>query len=307
MTKKEVLEKNKDEVIKLYIADNLSVEEIRAYYENRFDEIMILKTLLNNNVKLRGVSPLEKEYSNVAADYSTILGKKRELTEQYKKLLFDAHLSTEQIAKRLNKSEILIRRALNKAGVSFSEMDTKNVGNLPYDNGRKIKESDKNEMIRLSKEENLSYREIGEIFKVSAACISKRFKRWGIPPKTYWVRNVGEGKSKEKYNPLFNGRLKDYIFERDNYKCQNPKCETDPNHPRGKRLAVHHIDYDKKNVEPRNLISICATCNAKANKDREHWKTFYQNLQLERAKENLAILRPTIPWYPCEDPIAKSD
>jgi len=222
-------------------------------------------------------------------------------------MFFEGNLPTDQIAKRFNKREILIRKALYRAGVPFSEMDRKNVDNLPYDNGRKIKESDKNEMIRLSKEENLSYREIGEIFKVSAACISKRFKRWGIPPKTYWVRNVGEGKSKEKYNPLFNGRLKDYIFERDKYNCQNPKCERDPNHPRGKRLAVHHIDYDKKNVEPRNLISLCATCNAKANKDRDYLKAFYQNLQMERAKENLFILRSRMPWYPSGDAIAKSD
>jgi len=46
MTKKEILEKIKDEVIRLYIVDKFSVEEIKTYYENRFDEIMILETLL---------------------------------------------------------------------------------------------------------------------------------------------------------------------------------------------------------------------------------------------------------------------
>ena len=38
--------KIKDEVIRLYIVDKFSVEEIKTYYENRFDEIMILETLL---------------------------------------------------------------------------------------------------------------------------------------------------------------------------------------------------------------------------------------------------------------------
>lgn len=34
---------------------------------------------------------------------------------------------------------------------------------------------------------------------------------------------------------------------------------------------VHHIDYDKKNNNPENLITLCHSCHAKTNSNREYW------------------------------------
>ena len=39
-----------------------------------------------------------------------------------------------------------------------------------------------------------------------------------------------------------------------------------------RKLAVHHIDYDKLNLNPNNLISLCISCHVKTNKDREYWR-----------------------------------
>jgi hypothetical protein len=36
-------------------------------------------------------------------------------------------------------------------------------------------------------------------------------------------------------------------------------------------LPVHHIDYDKKNNDERNLITLCISCHSKTNANREYW------------------------------------
>jgi hypothetical protein len=64
--------------------------------------------------------------------------------------------------------------------------------------------------------------------------------------------------------------FKKSIKERDRHRCQNPDCW-------GKSgvLTIHHIDYNKKNCRPENLITLCNSCNSRANKDREWHKDFY--------------------------------
>ena len=82
------------------------------------------------------------------------------------------------------------------------------------------------------------------------------------------------GKSFEPYCSIWKDTdYKESIKERDNHVCQNPYCfKTD------KILNIHHIDYDKKNCHPSNLITVCRSCNAKANKDRVWHKEWYQAL-----------------------------
>lgn len=63
------------------------------------------------------------------------------------------------------------------------------------------------------------------------------------------------------------------IKERDDYKCQNPNCSGNY-----KRLSIHHIDYNKKNCFPDNLITLCNPCNSKANQNREFWCLFYKKI-----------------------------
>ena len=43
-------------------------------------------------------------------------------------------------------------------------------------------------------------------------------------------------------------------------------------------LHIHHIDYDKKNCKPDNLITLCISCNTKANSNREHHTVFYKSM-----------------------------
>jgi hypothetical protein len=75
------------------------------------------------------------------------------------------------------------------------------------------------------------------------------------------------------YPVKWNQTLKNKIKEQDNYTCQNPNCEKQ-NYP----LSVHHIDYNKENCEPDNLITLCMICNAKANGKRDYWRELYTKI-----------------------------
>jgi len=66
---------------------------------------------------------------------------------------------------------------------------------------------------------------------------------------------------------------KESIKKRDKYQCLNPAC----NH-KSKNLCLHHIDYNKKNCHPNNLIVLCISCNAKANFDRKWHTEWYKRI-----------------------------
>ena len=66
------------------------------------------------------------------------------------------------------------------------------------------------------------------------------------------------------------------IKERDESMCMNPDCWNT-----SETLCLHHIDYDKKNCSPSNLITLCASCNARANFSRENHTIYYQDLMTE--------------------------
>lgn len=84
------------------------------------------------------------------------------------------------------------------------------------------------------------------------------------------------GKSFELYSKEFNERLKRSIRKRDGYKCM--ECKYSQKDLK-KTLAVHHIDYNKKNNNPENLISLCNQCHAKTNYRREDWIQYFKNLK----------------------------
>ena len=111
-----------------------------------------------------------------------------------------------------------------------------------------------------------------------------------------WLKNIGEathkrhkekifGFKKGKENPSWNGGLsykthgygigftgylKRKIMERDGWACQ--LCNT-----YNKSLAIHHIDYNKKNCHKSNLITLCRSCNVKVNFHKEKWEKLFKN------------------------------
>lgn len=80
------------------------------------------------------------------------------------------------------------------------------------------------------------------------------------------------GKSFEPYGLEFNNDLKEVIRNRDRRKCQ--LCNiTELDY--GELLSIHHMDYDKKNNNPNNLITLCRRCHAKTNIKRGYWITYF--------------------------------
>lgn len=89
------------------------------------------------------------------------------------------------------------------------------------------------------------------------------------------------GTANEPY-PLEWNRANSDAVARDGGRCRNPLCRHTST-----TINVHHIDYDKRNCRMENLITVCASCNARANFNREWWLEFYRN-----------VLRdPVAPWW----------
>jgi hypothetical protein len=102
--------------------------------------------------------------------------------------------------------------------------------------------------------------------KMSLAATGERSSQWK------------GGISCEPYCGVWNDKdFKESIKERDEYICQNPDCWGKCN-----KLCIHHINYDKKNCTPSNLITVCVSCNFRANKDRKRNLMLYQNIMTEK-------------------------
>jgi len=71
------------------------------------------------------------------------------------------------------------------------------------------------------------------------------------------------GISFEPYSIDWTETLRRAIRERDKYICQI--CNSYGN-------MVHHIDYDKRNCNPNNLVTLCRKCHIRTNHNRENWK-----------------------------------
>lgn len=75
---------------------------------------------------------------------------------------------------------------------------------------------------------------------------------------------------------IFTEQLKDEIRARDNHKCRLCFRTQEENITLiGSKLDVHHIDYDKKNCNKDNLISLCKFCHSRTNFNRKYWKEYF--------------------------------
>ena len=114
--------------------------------------------------------------------------------------------------------------------------------------------------------------------KASISAALKGRLRPGIsgPKHPRWLGGI----SRKPYTFSFSPELKKEIRERDGCKCQLcgvPQIEC------SRKLSVHHIDYDKKNSDPVNLITLCNTCRSRTNINRDHWKALFQHVMLKRS------------------------
>jgi 5-methylcytosine-specific restriction endonuclease McrA len=113
------------------------------------------------------------------------------------------------------------------------------------------------------------------ITKVWAKKISKKAKiRLSISENN---PNWKGGISFEEYGKEFDNSLKEQVRFRDKYKCQICGCSQLEN---SKQLDVHHKDYDKKNNNMNNLISLCRSCHIQTNYDRNYWTNYFNKNEI---------------------------
>ena len=139
----------------------------------------------------------------------------------------------------------------------------------------KQKITDNNAHYWLDKEFSDEHREnLSESHKGKHYSPKTEFKKGQMAGEKHY--NWQDGISFEPYGVEFNKELREQIRERDNYACRECKHTQEE---LGYKLAVHHVDYDKKNSDEKNLISLCKSCHAQTNFGREDW-TNYFNQQL---------------------------
>jgi len=102
----------------------------------------------------------------------------------------------------------------------------------------------------------------------SNECRYKQWKGSNSPHYTGGVVRVGYGKK-------FNERLRERIRKRDRYRCVVcGKAE------RSRKICIHHIDYDRFNNNPLNLVTLCFHHHGKTTKksERDWWYFLLSNL-----------------------------
>lgn len=94
---------------------------------------------------------------------------------------------------------------------------------------------------------------------------------------------------KKKMGPICESKIlsremKDFIRKRDKYTCQNPECGMSEDLYERSYFEIHHIDYDKENNKPWNLILLCMSCHFKTfvKKTKRIWTNFYTAIMKQR-------------------------
>ena len=177
-----------------------------------------------------------------------------------------------------------------RKGMTFSKEHRKNIGLAhlgftPWNKNKKgYKIHSKEWLLELSKKMKGNKNCLGKKASlITKLKMSKSHK--GIIPKNIFKKgeehyNWQGGKSFEPYGLAFNKELKEAIRARDGHRCQEcfkHESELFTKKGKSKKLACHHIDYNKQNNTPSNLISLCQKCHCKTNFKRKDWTKYLQN------------------------------
>lgn len=112
--------------------------------------------------------------------------------------------------------------------------------------------------------------------------IVKGFRGRKGPKNHNWKGGVSFG----EYSYEFNKALKEAIKIRDNYKCKICGIH-DKDTKQG--LCIHHINYNKQNNQPENLISLCHKCHSKTNGHRHRWVKYFSR--------EFVVQKEFVSWY----------
>jgi len=149
--------------------------------------------------------------------------------------------------------------------------------------------------------ENCRQRQLGEkrSVKTREKMSESQKNIWQGKSKEFWEarnRKISEGmrgennpswrggKSFGLYGIEFNGKLKEQVRKRDNYACQEcGKTQDEELKQFGCRISIHHNDYDKRNNNLDNLVSLCRGCHSRTSFNREYWTKHFNEKLLQKS------------------------
>lgn len=245
----------------------------------------------------RKLSESHKNISNETRRKMSESHKGKTVSEETKRKMGEAHNQMSDETKRkmseANKGHIVSEETKRKISESHKSEKCYLYGkHLSEETRRKLSESHKGEKSHLYGKHHS--KEIREKLKIAQQ--GEKSSRWGkhhteeaIEKIRKWnkgkilsedhKRKIGEANrlnnypSDYEYSKNFTRSLTNIIRERDNYKCHLClKLETN------KRFCVHHIDYNKKNSQSKNLILLCNSCHTKTNFNREYYRDLFEDL-----------------------------
>lgn len=203
--------------------------------------------------------------------------------------IIDDYLTNKQssikLANKYNCSKTTILNILKKHNVKMRDLSESHIGHKPWNKDKKIdfnrypnygtkgKKYSKESRIKLSKSHKgqVAWNK-GKPFSKETRFKMSIAKKELLKDKTRH-NNWQGGKSFEQYPADWTKTLKRSIRERDNYTCKLcNKLQTDDT------FHIHHIDYDKKNCNPNNLITLCKNCHCKTNFKRNKWKEYLKKI-----------------------------
>lgn len=187
--------------------------------------------------------------------------------ETLKILYFDNKLSTIQISKKYNVTSGAVKNKFNRYKIklrTYSDAQKGNKNSLGFKYSKKYK-----------KKLSILHKKLGhhppsrkgikltEEHKRKLSIANKKRVKNGT--HNFWKGGI----SYKPYSENWTKTLRKNIRERDGYICQ--LCSK-----YGK--IVHHINYDKQNCNPTNLITLCEKCNPEVNFKRKYWIIYFNNL-----------------------------
>jgi 5-methylcytosine-specific restriction endonuclease McrA len=127
---------------------------------------------------------------------------------------------------------------------------------------------------------------VGQALRNSPAAIKQRAHLRellrGRSPSSEHRRKIGDaqrgelschwrgGTSFEPYAQTWTKALRASIRERDRYACC--LCGVQQSN---ETFPVHHVDYNKRNCDHANLVTLCRLCHNKTNTDRGYWELLF--------------------------------
>jgi len=274
------LDATAEELQKLYWKDGLSLIDIAKMYD--CSDITVQKTMDKLGIPTRTRSEAAKnawKHEKHEYLYEPVNITRKELVDLY---CVD-ELSTIAIAKKFNCSSTTIKRKMDMFGIPARDLSSAAylVGRAGVPQGHRI-ETDDELIVKEYTENNKTITQIAKMCGCSHDVINRRLTEKGIKLRTYeeyielskkrfieWNLEMRDWQPLFPYPSEWNNEFKEKIRQRDNYKCAI--C-------RHYGKTVHHIDYDKRNMNENNFIVLCKNCHPGTNYHREYWKEEFSRI-----------------------------